>query len=100
MPIKTDNVVSLHACRCGQPAQIYTVLQPGVPLDDPLQGAVQLHICPACVERTQKLFSQVRPVFSAMMRADVPEGIADQVMGYLLDLLDPNEETRHMYPLN
>lgn len=98
MPTETGNVVALHQCKCGEPARIYTVLRPGTPPDNPLKDALQLYICPACMERTQRLFVQVRPVFSAMMRAGVPEETAEQVMGYLLDLLDPDKETRHMLP--
>jgi hypothetical protein len=94
----TDNVVPLHACRCGKPAKLYVVLQPGSPPDDPLAGSLDIRICPTCVERTQRLFEQVRPVFRTMMDVNIPQDVAEQVMGYLLDLLDPDKGTRYMHP--
>lgn len=97
MPTETGNAIPLHPCRCGKPSKLYTILQPGNHAD-PLEGALQIRICPACVERTQALFEQVRPVFGAMMHAGVPQDVAEATMGFLLDLLDPDKETRHMPP--
>ena len=58
---------------------------------------ITVRACPECVEKTQQLFTLVRPVFRAMRDAGIPDYISEQVMGFLLDKLDPDEKYRSMH---
>lgn len=82
----TATVTPLRVCSCGQPGAPLTVT---CATDDEV---VHAFICDDCLVKLEARLASVRPVFNVLMECAVPKHIADDVMSYLLDLLDEDEE--------
>lgn len=85
-----SNVISFpqptaRTCRCGAPGALVDVAHDG-------QYGPHIYTiiaCEACLDTSMEQLSKVRPVFNAMIAADVPQPIANEVMSFLLEKLDP-----------
>lgn len=74
-------VQALRPCGCGKPSTRREIEFEG----EVIGVMVCDECCLSCCSLSGALLDKVRPVFEAMLAADVPKGVADETMTFLLD---------------